>query len=113
MRSHRVQWESAQLASLWESVSRRKECDGAKQSAGLITRSRGKVQRIRAGIEPTAERQRPQSIDHQRLAMRIFQLVDEGSVIVEYIDPAVAEVADENLTAVRPERERRPSDAPG
>jgi len=35
MRSHRVQWESAQLASLWESVSRRKECDGAKMAVRI------------------------------------------------------------------------------
>src|SRR6185437_8618344 len=55
----------------------------------------------------------PQPIDHEGPAVGILQLVQERAVVVEHVDAAVTEVADENLAAPRSEREGRPGDSPG
>src|SRR5882762_11664076 len=74
--------------------------------------ARREIERIGTRRFPAAEGQGPQSVDHQWLAIGAFQFIDETAVLVKYVDPAVAEVADEDVAAESAEGIRRTRDAP-
>ena len=72
---------------------------GTEQPISLFVRTCREVQRVRARVAAATECQGPQTVDSQWIAVRILQLIDERAVIVEDIDSAVAEVADQDLAA--------------
>src|SRR6266436_4125321 len=74
--------------------------------------ARREIERIGTRRFPAAEGQGPQSVDHQWLAMGAFQFIDETAVLVEYVDLAVTEVADEDVAAESAEGIRRTRDTP-
>src|SRR6202035_1836444 len=55
----------------------------------------------------------PQPVDHERLAVGAVELIDKPPARVEHVDPAVAEVADEDVAAEPAEGKGCPRDAPG
>src|ERR1700733_8982620 len=74
--------------------------------------ARREEQRIGFRLAAAAQSQGPQSVNHQCLAIGAVQLIDEMPLPVEYVDPAVAEVADEDVAAESAEGIRGTRDAP-
>src|SRR5580692_1146042 len=78
----------------------------------FIGGARREIQRIGLRLAAAAQSQSPQAVDYQRLAIGAVQFIDEMPGLVEYVDPAVAEVADQNVTAESAEGIRHTRDAP-
>src|SRR5439155_27237497 len=86
--------------------------DVTEQSIALTIRTRREVQRVRARPAAAAQGQGPQAVDDQRLALSVVKRIDKPAIVLECVDPAVAKVADEDLAAEPPKRERGAGDAP-
>jgi hypothetical protein len=86
---------------------------GTEQSIDLLVRTCREVQRVRTGVAAATECQSPQAVDSQWIAVRILQLIDERAVIVEDIDSAIAEVANQDFAAEAAECKRCARDSPG
>src|SRR2546430_673655 len=72
--------------------------DLAVQAVRLIVYSGGEEQRTQfAAVAAVTEAQPPQAVDHDRSAGLALQLPAEPSVKRERVDPAVAEIADEDV----------------
>jgi hypothetical protein len=55
----------------------------------------------------------PRVVDRDRLAVGVPELIDKCPVVIENVDFAVAEISDQDLSAVLAKGERRPRHAPG
>src|SRR5882672_7954122 len=85
----------------------------SEYAMSLTGGARREIERVGTRCFPAAQGQGPQSVDHQWLTIGALQLIDETPVLVEYVDSAVAEVADEDVAAESAEGIRRPRDTPG
>src|SRR5258705_11806328 len=89
-----------------------KGCIRTKKPMSPPGGARREIERVGTRRFPAAEGQGPQSVDHQWLAIGAFQFIDETAVLVEYVDLAVTEVADEDVAAESAEGIRRTLDTP-
>src|SRR4030095_6500099 len=91
-------------------------CSGAEQAVRLVVGAGGEEQRVgRAGVATVAEADAPQAVDFDRLmvsALHNAVLFPAVLALVERVDPAVAEVADQQIAAELAEVRRRHGKAP-
>ena len=64
-------------------------------------------------LAPPPQSQGPQPVDRQRASVEAAHLTKKIPGRVEYIDPAVAEIADKDIPAKAAEGQRGPRNAPG
>src|SRR3984957_3903937 len=86
--------------------------DRPKQTIGLVIRTGSEVERVGARFRAAAQGQGPQAVDNNRPAVHVLEWTQEFPVGIEYVDPAVAEIADQDVAAEPPKGGRRPCDAP-
>src|SRR5438132_2088970 len=87
--------------------------DLAVQAVRLIAYSGGEEQRTQfAAVAAVTEAQPPQAVDHDRSAGLALQLPAEPSVKRERVDPAVAEIPDEDVVVKVAEGRWREGEAP-
>ncbi len=93
----------------------RRRFDFAVQTVGFIIRARGEEERVgRLTPDTVAERNSPKTIDLQHASAGVAQL--PGKVVwtqVVGVDRSVAEIADQQMIAERPEPRWRQRHAPG
>ena len=89
--------------------------DHAEHAVGLAIGAGGEIDRLRvAGSTAIPRSERPQSVDHERAAVSAVQLAEKaGGGGIKDVDPAVAEIADQQVAAERIERGGGERDAPG
>src|SRR6266849_1510431 len=87
--------------------------DRAEQAVALAVGAGGEKERVGARGAAAAQRQGPQAVDRQRLAVAAVELVDEVPALVEGVDPAVAEIADQDVAAEAAEGEGGARHGPG
>ena len=95
-------------------LHRRHEVDTTIEAIVFVIRAGCEEQRIGLLIQAAvSELETPEAVDDQRLSIRRFQLSVEMPVLIERVDRAVAEIADEDVIAELPEALRRERDPPG
>jgi len=88
-------------------------CDRPEQSIHLAVGTSGKIESVGVRVSAASQGYRPQTVNRQRLVRSgIPQEAVKVSVRLERGDFAIAEIADEDVTAEPAKRERRPRDAP-
>src|ERR1700730_8891056 len=90
----------------------RNGAERSKQSVRLAVGAGGEVQFVGIGSGCIAEGHRPKSLDRDGAIVRAAQLAAEVAIGTEAADPAVPEVADQNLGAERSEVQGSPGDSP-
>jgi len=89
--------------------------EGAEQTVRLIVKPCGEEQGVRAaGQTSIPERQSPQAVNRNRIAISVSELVAEDTTDrIKGIDPPVAEIADQHVMAERAEIGGSQGQAPG
>src|SRR6516165_12603426 len=87
--------------------------DRTEKTVGLAVGTGCEIKRVGARFRATAEGQGPQTVDGDPLAVRVPELAQEIPVGVEHVDPAVTEIADEDVAAEPAKGLGCPCDAPG
>ncbi len=105
-----------QYASRGQQAKRRgfrHRVDPREQTVRFVVQSSGDVERVRAGtLAVVAERESPQTVVEERLSIRSHQCPHHDAVLIESVDGAVAEVADQEIAAERAPPGGRLRDAP-
>src|SRR4029077_11846420 len=91
----------------------RSRCDRPEPTVVLAVGAGCEEQRVGARFGTAAQSQGPQPVDRQRASVEAAHLTKKIPVRVEYIDPAVAEIADQDIPAKAAEGQRGPRNAPG
>src|SRR5436190_18540780 len=91
--------------------------DRAEEPVRLVVRAGGEEEGVRVAVRAgVAELECPEAVDRELAPVRIPEraavLEDPGADLGVGVDPAVAEVADEQVAAEAAERGRRPREAP-
>ena len=89
--------------------------EGAEQTVRLIVKPCGEEQDVRAaGQTSIPERQSPQAVNRNRIAISVSELVAEDTTDrIKGIDPPVAEIADQHVIAELAEIGGSQGQAPG
>src|ERR1700720_135754 len=93
-------------------IASRLSSDRAEEAVTAAVGAGAEIERIGARSDTAAEIERPQPIDRDRVAARIFELTDECAVHVIDIDPAIAEIADQYVAGELTEARRRQRHTP-
>src|SRR3989442_937166 len=73
--------------------------DGAEHAIGLIVGTSCEIQRVGARVSTPTQSQRPQPVDHDRLAFEVLKSTEEIPISIEGVYVPIAEIANENIAA--------------
>jgi hypothetical protein len=76
--------------------------DRPEQTIGLAVRTGSEVERVGARFRAAAQGHGPQPLDINRPAVHVPDWTEEFPVGIEYVDPTVAEIADQDSPLNRP-----------